>query len=120
MSANTSANTKVKQDIFLNRNNTFAIEFRLAGFDFTQVTKVEFELNGKSVNSTDDPAFFDIITGPLTVGSGQFVFIMGFAVFLVTDAGDAIITIFGSGFAAGLQFSGSKAPTEVEIAIFDD
>jgi len=115
-----SANTRVEENIFLNRNNTFTIEFRLAGFDFSLVTKVEFELNTKSVNSTDDAAFFDIVTGPLIVGSGKFIFIMGFAGFVVADSGDAIITLFGPGVPAGLQFSGSEAPTEVKIAIFDD
>ena len=115
-----SANTRVEENVFLGRNNTFTIEFRKVGFNFSLTSKVEFELNGKSVNSTDDPLFFDIVTGPLTVGTGQFVFKMGAAPFVVADSGDAIITLFGPGVLQGLQFAGSKAPTEVNVSIFDD
>lgn len=115
-----SLNTKVAVNVFLARENTFTIEFRKAGFDFTQTTKVEFELNGTSINSTDDPAFFDIITGPFSVGSGQYVFILGDAGYLTTDSGEAVITLFGPGVPDGLQFAGSKAPTQVKVTIFDD
>ena len=111
---------KIKESIFIGRNNTFTIEFIKAGMDFSSVDKVEFELNGKSVNSDDDAAFFDIATGPLIVGSGTFVFIMGEAGFLETDSGDATITLFDPSTSLGLQFAGSEAPTQVEIKVFDD
>lgn len=111
---------KIKESIFIGRNNTFTIEFEKPGMDFSTVTKVEFELNGKPKNSTGDAAFFDITTGPFPIGFGTFVFKMGEAGFLETDSGDAIITLFDPSTPLGLQFAGSEAPTQVEVKVFDD
>lgn len=115
-----SSSIKIKEFIFIDNDNTFTIEFRKAGFDFSQTNKVEFKLNDKAVNSTDNAAFFDIVTGPLIVGSGTFIFIMGEAGYLPEDSGEAVITLFGPGTPLGLIFAGSQAPTEVEIVVLED
>ena len=107
----------INELIFIYNDNSFNVEYTLAAFDFSQTTKVEFELGGKSVNSTDDPAFFDIVTGPLTVGTGQFVFKMGAAGFASYHSGDATITLFDPSTPNGLVFTSPSGPTKVAVVV---
>ena len=112
-----STSTSIKEFIFNLRNNTFTIEFTKAGMDFSTVTKLEFELNGTVFDSTADPTFFDITTGPFPLGSGTFIFKLGSAGYVPADSGNATITLFDPSTPLGLQFAGENAPTKVEISV---
>jgi len=111
------SDTSIKELIFDGNDNSITVEYTLAGFDFSQTTKVQFELGGKTFNSTDSAAFFDIATGPLTVGSGTFVFKMGAAGFVRSDSGNATITLFDPSTPNGLIFSSPSGPTNVAVNI---
>lgn len=109
--------TSIKELIFVDNDNSFTIEYTLADFDFSQTTKVEFELGGVSVNSTDNSALFDITTGPLTVGTGTFIFKMGAAGFASYHSGDATITLFDPSTPNGLVFTSPDGPTKVDVTV---
>lgn len=115
-----STSKSIKEFIFNLNNNSFTIEFAKPGMDFSTVTKVEFELNGISKNSTDDAAFFDITTGPFPTGFGTFEFKMGSAGYVEADSGNATITLFDPSTPLGIQFAGKNAPTKVEISVEDN
>jgi len=115
-----SSSTSIKEFIFNLNNNTFTIEFLKAGMDFSTVTKIKFELNGTAFDSDTDPTFFDIVTGPLVLGSGTFIFNLGSAGYTSADSGNATITLFDPSTPLGLQFAGKNAPTKVEISVEDN
>lgn len=108
---------KINELIFNGNNNTFTVEYTLADFDFAQLTKVAFSLEGVSKNSADDSVLFDIVTGPLIEGSGTIVFKMGAAGYTPGLRADATITLFSATTPLGLVFSSPEGPTKVSIVV---
>ncbi len=107
----------IKEFIFNGNDNSFTIEYTLADFNFALINKVEFELDGTAFNSPNDAAFFDITTGPLTVGTGQFVFKFGAAGYAAGLRSNATITLFDPSTPNGLVFSSPEGPTKVAIVV---
>jgi len=113
-----STSISIEELIFNNNNNTFTVEYSKAGFDFSLISKVAFKLQGVEVNSDDNPEFFNFITGPVIVGTGRIIFLLGEAGYAANNKEeDAKITLFGPGAPLGIVFSSTNGPTKVSIVV---
>lgn len=101
----------IEETIFIGKDNTFTVEY--AGITFPTATRIEFSLNGTTVNSVDDPTFF---TSTLQT-DGRIIFKLGAAGYVVGDAGFATVCIFDASNTNGVVYSSPTVPTRIAITL---
>lgn len=100
---------QVNEIIYCGKDNVFIVEYQKNGsiYDFTNTTKIEFILNDKSVNSDDNPEYFDYSTGT----DGRIIFKLGAAGYLSEDTGNAEVIVYDASNTGGIVFSGKDGLT---------
>ena len=101
--------------IFAGADNTFTVEYTVDGslYDFTSTTKVEFTLNGTSVDSVANATYFDYSTGT----DGRIIFKLGAAGYVNADSGLATVKVFDVGNTNGVIFSSPVGHTYLDIQV---
>ena len=109
--------SQTKETIFSGRNNSFTLEYTLDGelYDFTDTTKVEFVLNGKAVNSTTRPTWFDFSTAV----DGRIIFKLGAAGYLAADNGEATVIVYDTANPEGAVFASKLGPTQLIVNVVE-
>lgn len=109
-------NTPVNEIIFVGNDNVFILEYSSSdSYDFSATDKVVFELNGKIVNSTDNPEYFDYSGGG--IGKINITFKLGAAGYVRADSGAATVTIFDPVNTNGLVFSDPLSDNQLNIKV---
>ena len=101
----------IEETIFIGKDNTFTVEY--AGITFPTATKIEFTLNGTTVNSVTNPEYF---TSTLQ-SDGRIIFKLGQAGYVAGDAGFATITITDAVNTNGVIYSSATVPTRIAITL---
>ena len=108
--------SRVNEIIYVGCDNVFIVGYSSDdSYDFSEVTKVEFELNGKAINSADDPDFFDYSGG--TVGELSITLKLGLAGYTPADSGGARVTIFDAVNIKGLVFSDPLSDVQLNVKV---
>jgi len=101
----------INETIFSGRNNSFTVEY--AGVTFPTPTRIEFTLNGTTVNSVDNPAYF---VSTLET-DGRIEFKLGAAGYVAADSGKATVTVFDGVNTLGVIYSDVNASTKIGVTV---
>jgi len=101
----------IEETIFIGKDNSFTVEY--SGITFPTPTKIEFSLNGISVDSVANPTWF---TSTLEV-NGRIIFKLGAAGYTASDAGFATVTIFDVVNTNGVIYSSPTVPTRIAVTL---
>jgi hypothetical protein len=106
--------TSVKELLFVGKDNFFAVKFKInkSNADFSANTRIEFKLNVTTVNSVDNPEYFDI-----TGGVGEIKFLLGAAGYVAADSGLATICVFDAVNTNGVVYASPDGPTLVDVTV---
>ena len=101
----------IEETIFIGKDNVFTVEY--AGITFPTATRIEFTLNGTTVNSVTNPEYF---TSTLQT-DGRIEFALGQAGYVSGDAGFATVTVYDAVNTNGVIYSSATVPTRIAITL---
>ena len=106
---------QITEILYAGNDNSFTVEYTVDGslYDFSATTKVEFTLNGTTVDSVANAAYFDFSVGT----DGRIIFKLGQAGYVAADSGDATVTIYDATNTNGVVFSSPAGLTVLSIIV---
>lgn len=106
----------ITEYIHSGKDNTFTVEFTKDGvaYDLSPATKIEFTLNGTTVDSITNPTYFDFSTGT----DGRIEFSLGGAGYVQNDSGLATIIAYDPVNTDGIVLASSCGePTKLMVNV---